>query len=213
VRPRPEREEAVVVACADVDDAAEAALAVLDTPLPPLWLEVAGPGVLMDRAAVAVGVAGIAAEVAAAHAAVAAAVRGRSVSAVLEGAALRARLGALAVEPGAAVLRAATLPTDVGRVMGALARAARVRCVAHAASGVVRAVFGDAGDLARTVQMLRPDLEARGGSLVIERGVPAAKTGVDPWGSPGPALALMAGVKRAFDPDGLLAPGRFVGGL
>ena len=36
------------------------------------------------------------------------------------------------------------------------------------------------------------------------------REGIDPWG-PIPALAIMRRVKDSFDPDHLLAPGRFVG--
>jgi len=63
------------------------------------------------------------------------------------------------------------------------------------------------------VRALRPDVEARGGSLVVERAVPAVKQAVDVWGEPGPALALMRGVKAALDPAGVFAIGRFVGGI
>jgi glycolate oxidase FAD binding subunit len=48
---------------------------------------------------------------------------------------------------------------------------------------------------------------------VVERAIPAVKAAVDVWGDPGPGMALMRGVKAAFDPAGLFAPGRFVGGL
>jgi glycolate oxidase FAD binding subunit len=69
------------------------------------------------------------------------------------------------------------------------------------------------GDAERLVRALRPRLEARGGSLVVERAWPEVKAALDVWGDPGPAFALMRGVKAAFDPAGILAPGRFVGGL
>jgi glycolate oxidase FAD binding subunit len=39
------------------------------------------------------------------------------------------------------------------------------------------------------------------------------RTGVDPWGPRRDDLALMRRVKNAFDPQNVLAPGRFAGGL
>ena len=44
--------------------------------------------------------------------------------------------------------------------------------------------------------------------------VAEAKAELDVWGPVAPeALEIMARVKREFDPDGVLNPGRFVGGL
>jgi len=48
-----------------------------------------------------------------------------------------------------------------------------------------------------------------GGSLVVEE-APAA---VDAWGAAPAGLALHQAVKNRFDPQGLLAPGRFIGGI
>jgi glycolate oxidase FAD binding subunit len=39
------------------------------------------------------------------------------------------------------------------------------------------------------------------------------KTRLDIWGDPGEGLALMRRVKAAFDPRGVFARGRYVGGL
>jgi glycolate oxidase FAD binding subunit len=72
---------------------------------------------------------------------------------------------------------------------------------------------GDAVAVAALVRALRPRVEERGGRLVVERAAPAAKAGVDVWGDAGEGSALMRRLKTAFDPDGILAPGRFVGGL
>ncbi len=224
VRPRPEREEAVVIACGSVEAAAETALAVADASAQPLWLELAGPGGLPegpgDGAAVVVGLGGIPAEVEHGRAAVTdlARARGLRALAVEDGAALRAGLADFAVEPAAAVLRAALLPTGVGALVAdatARGRAAGVglRCLAHAASGVVRIAVPRADVVAPLVGALRPGLEAVGGSLVVERATPAVKHAVDVWGDPGPGIALMRRVKETFDPAGLFAPGRFVGGL
>ena len=224
VRPRPAAEEAVVVACRTAREAADAALAVCDSDADPLWLEVAGAGGLAEGpgegAAVVVGLGGIGEEIADARACVqriAESLRLRAVP-VTGGAALRARLGAFPFEPAAAVLKAATLPAEVGDVMERIAAAARergtaARCLAHAPSGVVRAAIVEPLAVGPLVHALRPGLERGGGSLVIERAAPAVKRGLEVWGDPGPGLRLMRGVKAAFDPSGIFAPGRYVGGL
>ena len=224
VRPRPGREEAVVIACRSVEAAGETALAVAAGQLVPLWLEVAGPGGLpegpRDGAAVVVGLGGIAEEVEEARARTMdlARARGSGAVAVADGAGLRTRLADFAALPAAAVLRAGVLPAEVAALIRdvtarASASGVPLRCLAHAASGVVRVAVPQAEAVAPLVAALRPGLEARGGSLIVERAAPAVKTGVDVWGDVGPAMGLMRGVKAAFDPAGLFAPGRFVGGL
>jgi glycolate oxidase FAD binding subunit len=224
VGPRPVCEEAVVVAARTSAAAVEFARAVLDSDVVPHWLEVAGSGGLAegpgDGAAVAVGLAGIAEEVAHGRARTLALAAARGVGAVpvADGTGLRLRLAAFPLEPAAAMLRAAALPTEVGDVMLAFAREAGaagspVRCLAHAANGVVRAAIARATAIAPVVAALRPWLEARGGALVVERATPEVKGEVDVWGDPGPGLQLMRRVKEAFDPGRVLAPGRFVGGL
>jgi glycolate oxidase FAD binding subunit len=48
---------------------------------------------------------------------------------------------------------------------------------------------------------------------VIERATPAIKSTHPVWGPPPASLPLMREVKKRLDPDGVLSPGRFVGGL
>jgi glycolate oxidase FAD binding subunit len=54
---------------------------------------------------------------------------------------------------------------------------------------------------------------ACGGHAVIFTAPPRAKQTSDVWGTPPPSLTLMRGIKQQFDPQGLLNPGRFVGGI
>jgi len=221
LRPRPECERAVVVACRTAGEAADVALAVRDAQ-DPLWLEVAGSGGLADGpgsgAAVAAGVGGSVAEVehGCAQLQAIAAAHGCRAATVDDGAAFRVRLGQFDCEPAAAVLRAGTLATEVGSVLSAAEAAARahgavLRTLAHAANGVVRIAVARAEHVVPLVQALRPRLESGGGSLVLHRAAPAVKAVVDVWGDAGPALGLMRRIKHAFDPDGMFAPGRFVG--
>ncbi len=63
------------------------------------------------------------------------------------------------------------------------------------------------------VGRLRNAAEGLGGRLVVERCPSELKVGVDVWGPPGNGFDVMRKLKAAWDPKGILAPGRFVGGL
>jgi len=212
VRPRPAREEALTIRCHDAADAAGLASALLDVDAAPLWLEIGGTN--DGDATVSVGLAGIDPEVAHAREVVARLAGRREARVVDDAASVRARLVELDGAPCAAVLRVGVLPREVGGVVAdLLAAGVPLRFGVHAANGVVRAVIGDATAVAALVRRLRPGVEARGGSLVIERAVPAVKQAIDVWGDAGPGLGLMRGVKAALDPAGVFAIGRFVGGI
>ncbi len=60
---------------------------------------------------------------------------------------------------------------------------------------------------------LRASLEGAGGALVIESAPASAKAAVDVWGTPGGDFALMRRLKDEMDPNRVLNPGRFLGGL
>jgi glycolate oxidase FAD binding subunit len=65
----------------------------------------------------------------------------------------------------------------------------------------------------RLVSNTRKAAEGLGGALVVEQ-YPKGFTGEwDVWGSPGDAFEAMRGLKAAWDPKGILSPGRFVGGI
>jgi glycolate oxidase FAD binding subunit len=95
------------------------------------------------------------------------------------------------------------------------------RIAAHAGTGVLRVgLEGPSVDnadqmeaFAGAVAKARAALAARQGTLVLTEAPPALKRLVDVWGPPGDAIELMRRVKRQFDPDRVLSPGRFVGGI
>lgn len=66
--------------------------------------------------------------------------------------------------------------------------------------------------LAAFVDGVRSGLRRLGGSAIVLRAPAATKAALDVWG-PVPGLELMRRVKKQFDPEHLLAPGRFVGGI
>ena len=55
------------------------------------------------------------------------------------------------------------------------------------------------------------DLEEAGGSLMVLK--QPADANLDCWGTLPDSFPLMREIKRRFDPDGMLNPGRFLGGI
>ena len=70
-----------------------------------------------------------------------------------------------------------------------------------------------AAKLVALLRRLRVAAQDLGGVLMLERCHWDIKSRVDVWGPAGDDFALMGKVKAAWDPKGILAPGRFVGGL
>jgi glycolate oxidase FAD binding subunit len=81
--------------------------------------------------------------------------------------------------------------------------------VAHAASGAIF-VRTHADTIVPAFAVLTEVAQAHRGHVVLMAVPPAVKQGRDVWGPSPPALALMREIKRQFDPDNLLNPGRFV---
>ncbi|HIK16034.1 MAG TPA: FAD-binding oxidoreductase [Leptolyngbyaceae cyanobacterium M33_DOE_097] len=82
----------------------------------------------------------------------------------------------------------------------------------HAASGLGRLVFTEPVE-ANLLLTLRRFCQEHNGFLTVLQATPAIKQQLDPWGDVGTALSVMQLVKRQFDPNGVLSPGRFVGGI
>ncbi len=79
-------------------------------------------------------------------------------------------------------------------------------------AGAAGANGGDAG-FGACLADLRSQAISMGGSLIVTGGASLLPAGYDAWGDAGPALAIMRRIKERFDPNGILNPGRFVGGL
>ena len=125
--------------------------------------------------------------------------------------------------PSAISLRVSTLASHLAATVrgieDAVARVAPASAIAVsgcAPLGALRAHIAgvtpeDGGAL---VTRLREMVAPLDGAVVVERAPIALRTAVDPWGPVSPAaLALMRAIKHAFDPEGILNPGRFVGGV
>jgi glycolate oxidase FAD binding subunit len=105
------------------------------------------------------------------------------------------------------VCKATMLPSEIA------AFAERVRNLGGEsvtqAIGIMTAGF-PAGAVEHLPQ-LRRELEAAGGSLMVLK--QTAERKLDCWGALPDSLPLMREVKRRFDPEGVLNPGRFLGGM
>ncbi|MGH7477917.1 MAG: FAD-binding oxidoreductase, partial [Longimicrobiales bacterium] len=91
------------------------------------------------------------------------------------------------------------------------------RIAAHLTAGIVRVWQAEAAwtqqqlsGIVGAITAARDQLAGRAGSVIIAIAPPALLERVPPWPAPGPALALMRGLKAHFDPDGVLAPHRFI---
>ena len=185
-------------------------------PLTPTALEVAAPPVrLLAR------FESVEASVAQQAEAALAVVGARGVAAVHAGAdeqAVWERHAAHWSAPGTLV-KLATVPAELFptlvRLRGRAADAGlELAAAGRAGLGVVDLrLDGPLDAQAAVVSELRARLPVGRGSAVIRRGTPELRRQVGAWGSIGDALPVMQAIKRRFDPEGLLNPGRGPGGL
>jgi glycolate oxidase FAD binding subunit len=105
------------------------------------------------------------------------------------------------------VCKATMLPSEIASF------AERVRSLGGEsvtqATGIMTACFPAAA--ANQLPQLRRDLEAASGSLMVLK--QPAESKLDCWGTLPDSLPLMREIKRRFDPEGVLNPGRFLGGI
>jgi glycolate oxidase FAD binding subunit len=85
---------------------------------------------------------------------------------------------------------------------------------AHAGSGIVRAhALGEPEmeGLAKEIEILRTEAVRIGGNLTLSRCPADWKSRMRVWGEPRADWLVCEKIKQAFDPRGLMNPGRFVG--
>jgi glycolate oxidase FAD binding subunit len=102
------------------------------------------------------------------------------------------------------------------RELFALAQAQKLappRVFAHAALATLYvSVDGDAAALETFATQLRATVHKLHGYMLIER-APSALKNLNAWDDAETTLKLMQSIKRKFDPNHILNPGRFVGGI
>jgi glycolate oxidase FAD binding subunit len=122
--------------------------------------------------------------------------------------------------PGAVTLKVTTELSRATALLGlvrSLAAAYGLAAVVRGSAGAGVFFIGLGQDaapvaVAGLLGELRDGCHRLGGSAIVVRAPTATKAALDIWG-PVPGLDLMRRVKREFDPDHRLAPGRFVGGI
>jgi glycolate oxidase FAD binding subunit len=122
--------------------------------------------------------------------------------------------------PGATTIKTTTTISGLAETLSSVELAAAVAGVAPTVRaspglGIVYTGFSSATEpqgAATFLRRMREHCLTTGGSAVVLRAPAPVKAVVDVWG-PVPAVKLMRQVKANFDPGGLLAPGRFVGGI
>jgi glycolate oxidase FAD binding subunit len=124
------------------------------------------------------------------------------------------------------VLRLGTLPSQVAPVMEAATRALQpltsdAMIIGDCGVGSVKICLGlddltmgaIAAPLLGALRDVAGLVAGHGGFAVAESAPPAAKAQLEVWGAPPSSFPLLKALKHKFDPEGVLSPGRFIGGL
>jgi glycolate oxidase FAD binding subunit len=118
---------------------------------------------------------------------------------------------------GATVLKITALPSKTSPILQGFqslnATGSGAACVADAVGIITVALVAPPAQSADIIDDLRARLRSDGGMVVMLRASSNLPDVVDRWGGSPPAIEIMRAVKREFDPDRLLNPGKFVGGI
>lgn len=88
------------------------------------------------------------------------------------------------------------------------------RIFSHGAVASIYASFQDASASPETfIATLRARVHDLHGHLVVEGAPPTVRKQINAWDDVGASFKLMQSLKRKFDPNNILNPGRFVGGI
>jgi glycolate oxidase FAD binding subunit len=226
LHPLPETEATSLLLLPSPEAAQEAVGRIVDSTLQPNrleWLDsgaLAACGLPAAPAALAISVGSVESAVRAQQGMIVAAATAAGARVETVGPAFWRTYDRTLAEAGGTVLRIGTLTSrltaTLGAIRGALGVETSFAVTACAPLGVLRVAIdgGEPARLYRAIEQLRGFVADDEGSVVIERGPLALRTGLDPWGSvPAGALDLMRTLKQEFDPGRSLNPGRFVGGI
>ena len=121
-------------------------------------------------------------------------------------------------------VRASVTPALVASLWSALqgqetAHRGRLALIAHPAHGMVQACWYHEGaqhddETARTfIRSAREAVRSESGNMVVETCPSPAKAGLDVWDDVGDQAPVMRALKDQYDPQHVLSPGRYAGGI
>jgi len=118
---------------------------------------------------------------------------------------------------GALILKVSVLPDEICPVSAEILQRgsgmAEIDIIAQITGLMMVSVAASSEEVLDFVDWLRKRLDPSGGSVVVLRTPAALKGRIDVWGSERSTVPLMREIKRKFDPQRILNPGRFVGGI
>ncbi len=118
-----------------------------------------------------------------------------------------------------AVCRVSVLITDVPKVFWKLEDLANnpgieILASARAGNGIlIIALKSDTTRLTEAIISMRSFVDSLKGNMVIQKAPSIIKSKIDVWGDIGSPLSIMKRLKYQFDPNRILNPGRYVGGI
>ena len=128
----------------------------------------------------------------------------------------------LFAEGGATVVKVSVLPAEVCAVADAVKESAVAKrvdaSIVAQATGLMTIALAErngaaSGAVAGMIEGLRERVRPGGGSVVVMQTGDAMRGTIDVWDCRSDALTLMREIKRRFDANGILSPGRFMGGI
>ena len=110
--------------------------------------------------------------------------------------------------------RIGVLPSNIARAIEALTDREEPALVAQPGYGMMSAHWFDVdGEPGAAIRSSRDAIHGLGGTLDVERAPLELKDALDVWDYTGESIEIMRNLKAQYDPNGILNPNRFTGGI